>query len=132
MEGSSLSDIKNKFKQGQLRKEKGVFIIKTIVTVLIYYGLGQWLDAIRSTSSWFVWVLAIAQILFYFSIFLISYRRLKECGYNKLSWIIIVLAFVGRVYTWDIIVILFLVVTMFIFTFINNTLSLKEQEFFKE
>jgi uncharacterized membrane protein YhaH (DUF805 family) len=126
----SLSDIKTEFKQAQLRKEKGSFIIKTIVTVLIYYGLSEWLNTIRATAlNWFVWVLAITQILFYF---LISYRRFKELGYNKLSWIIVILAFVGRVENWEIIVIPLLVVVMFIFTFMNKNLSLKEQEFYKQ
>lgn len=133
MEKLSLSEIENLFKLKKLREEKRFFIIKTTITILVYIGLSSWLNAVRTTAPiWFVWVLAIIQILFYFLIFLISYNRLKECGYKKLSYIIILLAILGRFENWEIIFIPILVILMFSLTFFNNTLSLKEQEFYNK
>jgi len=133
LEKLSLSEIENLFKLKKLREEKRFFIIKTTITILVYIGLSSWLNAVRTTAPiWFVWVLAIIQILFYFLIFLISYNRLKECGYKKLSYIIILLAILGRFENWEIIFIPILVILMFSLTFFNNTLSLKEQEFYNK
>ena len=132
MDNLPLSDIKNQFKQAQLRKEKSFFIFKTVITILIYIGLSKWHSTGRTTPGLLAWILAISQILCYFLIFEISYKRFKELGYKKIAWMIIILAFVGRVEDWEIIVIPSLVIVMLIFTFINNTLSLKQKEFYKQ
>ncbi len=129
----TLSGIKSQFKSAKLRQEKFTFIFKTVISVLIYYYLGQWLNAVRSVYPyWIVSILNIIHILFYFLIFIISYYRLKNCGYKKLSWVIVFLAFVGNIEFWDIMIISILVIGMFIFTFVSKELSLKEREFYKD
>ena|ERR1035437_10191633 len=98
MGNQTLAELKDQFKRDKIRAEKGFFIVKTVITILIYIGLSSWLDSIRTTAPvWFVWILAITHIIFYFLIFLISYSRLKVCGYKKLSWIVLVLFILGSV-----------------------------------
>lgn len=129
----TLAETKDQFKRDKIRAEKGFFIVKMVITILIYIGLSTWLNSIRITGpNWFVLVLAITQIIFYFLIFLISYTRLKVCGYKKLSWLVLVLTILGRFENWEIVFIPLLVIIMLIFTFFTYNLSLKEQEFFKQ
>ena len=92
------------------------------------YKSAFWLNSIRATASlWFIWVLIIIQFALYFSIFLTSYNRSKVLGLNKNVALIlfIILAVLGRVNNWELIVIPLLVIVMLMFSARNKKVSQK-------
>jgi len=72
-----------------------------------------------------VWILIIIQFSLYFWIFVNSYQRSKVLGLNKnLAWIIFsILAILGRVNNWELLVIPLLIVVMIIFSARNKNVS---------
>lgn len=92
------------------------FIISIIATLIGYVGITFWLNAIRADATrWFVWVLIIIQLLLYFNIFFTGYKRSKECGLKYFGFILfLVLAILGRVENWELIIIPALIIIMII------------------
>ena len=103
------------FIQNEWKKAKHTsFVVNSLLILVGYIGITFWLNSIRATAAmWFVWVLIAIQLLLYFLIFSYSYMRFKETGYAKLGIIpFIILAVLGRVENWEILIIpLTLVVT---------------------
>lgn len=111
-----------------LKQERNLFLGKIFSFVVIYSIVTLWLNSIRTTAPiWFVWLLIIIQFLFYFSIFIVSYRYSKVIGLNEiLAFILfIILAVLGRVNDWEIIIIPLLLITMLILALKNKKLSEK-------
>jgi len=112
-----------------LRQEKRLFVFKLLSSVVGYIGITLWLNAIRTTTPiWFVWALIIIQFALYFSIFIVSNQRTIVFDLNKNISIILftVLAILGRVNDWELIIIPLLVLIMLIISAKNNKLSNKE------
>ena len=76
-----------------------------------------------------VWVLIIIQFALYFSIFIAGYQRSKVFGLNKNIALVlfILLAVLGRVNDWELIIIPLLVVIMLVFSTKNKKVSEKGQ-----
>jgi len=111
-----------------LKQERNLFLGKIFSFVIIYSIVTLWLNSIRATAPiWFVWLLIIIQFLFYFSIFIVSYRYSKVIGLNEIFAFIlfIILAVFGRVNDWEIIIIPLLLITMLILALKNKKLSEK-------
>lgn len=100
-----------------LKMENRLFWAKLLVASIGYLLITSWLNSIRVTASlWFVWVLIIIQFALYFSIFISSYGRSKALGLNKnFAFIIfVILAILGRVNNWELLIIPILVVIMLV------------------
>lgn len=124
-----MSEEANNFIKAQiLKQEKEVFATKLLLNVLVYVGITLWLNAIRTTAQiWFVWVLAIIQLILYFSMFIISYQRSKVFSLNRKISIMIffIFAMLGRVNDWDLLIIPLLIIIMLILSFKSKNLSSK-------
>ncbi len=110
--------------------ENRIFWGRMLGSSVGYLLITLWLNSIRATASlWFVWVLIIIQFALYFSIFISGYQRSKVLGLNKnhVLVIFIILAVLGRVNDWELVVIPLLVLVMFIFSARNKKVSKKEQ-----
>ncbi len=107
-----------------LRMKKTEFIVNMLFVLISYIGITLWLNAIRAVANlWFVWVLIIIQFVLYCLIFSTSYQRFKACGYKRFGIIpFIVLAILGRVENWEIVIIPLLVVSMLIISARNKNL----------
>ena len=93
-----------------------MFTIQLLAIVGGYVGVTFWLNDIRETApQWWVWVLIIIQFLLYFSIFSACYQRAKDIG-SKYSHIVvfIILAVLGRINDWEVVVIPLTVVTILV------------------
>lgn len=118
-----------------LTMENRLFLAKIIGSSIGYLLITLWLNSIRATASlWFVWVLIIIQFTLYFSIFISGYQRSKVLGLNKNFGLIIfiILAVLGRVNDWELIVIPLLVIVMLIFSARNKRVSEKGQTMLPE
>ena len=108
------------FVKKEMEKFKRNWFVFRILSILIgYICITLWLNNIRATASlWFVWTLIIIQFILYFLIFSVSYLRSTECGLNKNFGFIlfVVLAFLGRVNDWELLIIPLLVIIMLIFS----------------
>ena len=108
----------HEFIKGEVIKmERNSFFVRIIAATIAYAGITYWLNAIRADAQlWFVWLLIIVQFALYFSIFIASYRRAIVSGFNKnISFIIfVVLAVLGRVNDWELVVIPLTVIVMLI------------------
>ena len=114
------------FKNEVLKIENRLFFARILGSAIGYALITMWLNSIRTTASlWFVWVLIIIQFALYFSIFINSYQRSKVIGLNKnLALILfIILAVLGRINDWELLVIPLLVVVMLIFSAKNKKVS---------
>jgi hypothetical protein len=110
--------------------ENRLFWGRILASSIGYLFITLWLNSIRATAAlWIVWVLIIIQFALYFSIFIAGYRRSIVFGLNKnLAWIIfIILAVLGRVNDWELIIIPGLVIVMLVFSARNKTLSVLGQ-----
>jgi len=118
----------NFLKNEVLKMENRMFLGSIIGSSIGYLIITLWLNSIRTTASlWFVWVLIIIQFTLYFSIFISGYNRSKVLGLNKnvALALFIILAVLGRVNDWELIVIPLLVVIMLIFSARNKKVSQK-------
>ena len=118
-----------------LKMENRLFWAKIIGSSVGYLLITFWLNSIRATASlWFVWILIIIQFILYFSIFISGYQRSKILGFNKnlVLVIFIILAVLGRVNDWELVVIPFLVIVMLIFSARNKKVSGKGQTMLPE
>ena len=108
----------NDFIKGEVLKlERNWFIIRIIAIAIGYSAITFWLNAIRATAPlWFVWILIIVQFALYFLIFIASYKRAIVCSLDKNLGIIIftVLAILGRVNDWELVIIPLTVVVMIV------------------
>ena len=95
-----------------------------------YLLMTLWLNNIRATAAhWLVWVLIIIQFALYFSIFISGYQRSKVLGLNENFALIlfVILAVLGRVNDWQIVVIPLLVVVTLAFSVRNKRISKEVQ-----
>jgi hypothetical protein len=116
-----------------LKIENRSFWFRILASSIGYLAITLWLNSIRTTASlWFVWILIIIQFSLYFSIFITGYTRSKVFGLNKnIAWILFsVLAVLGRVNNWELIIIPLLVITMLILSARNRKMSSKAQALF--
>jgi hypothetical protein len=117
-------------KNEALKIENRMFWGRILSSSMGYLIITLWLNSIRATASlWFVWPLIIIQFTLYFSIFISSYQRSKVFGLNKnLALVIfIILAVLGRVNNWEVIIIPILVIIMLTFSAKNRKVSEKVQ-----
>ena len=118
-----------------LKIENRSFWFRILASSLGYLVITLWLNSIRTTVSlWFVWILIIIQFSLYFSIFIAGYTRSTVFGLNKnIAWILFsVLAVLGRVNDWELIIIPLLVITMLVLSARNKKISSKAQSLFSE
>lgn len=116
----------NYFKKLVLKQERNTFLFKLIVYVILYVIFTFWLNSIRTTAAiWFVWVLIIIQFTFYFSIFIVSFRYSKIYGLNSNfgSILFIILAVLGRINDWELLIIPLLLIVMTVCAFKNKNIS---------
>jgi hypothetical protein len=109
-----------------LKLENRLFCARILGSAIGYALITMWLNNIRTTASlWFVWILIIIQFALYFGIFINSYQRSKVLGLNKhLALILfIILAVLGRVNDWELLLMPLLVVVMLIFSARNKKVS---------
>lgn len=109
-----------------LRVENVLFFTRILGSAIGYALMTMWLNSIRATAShWFLWILIIIQFSLYAWIFVNSYRRSRVLGLNKnLAWILfIVLAVLGRVNDWEVLIIPLLVIVMLILSARNKRVS---------
>lgn len=111
-----------------LRMKKTEFVVNMLFVLMGYIGITFWLNSIRATANlWFVWVLIIIQFILYCLIFSTSYMRFKTCGHKRFGIIpFIILAILGRVENWELVIIPLLVVSMLIISARNKNLSNNE------
>lgn len=111
-----------------LKTKRISFFVNILFIVFGYIGVTIWLNAIRATAQiWFVWVLIIVQFILYFAIFSTSYMRFKDCGHKRFGIVpFIILAILGRVNNWELLIIPLLVISMLIISAKSKHLS--EQE----
>ncbi|MEK7652417.1 MAG: hypothetical protein AAB334_00465 [Patescibacteria group bacterium] len=118
-----------------LKMENRMFWGRILGSAIVYLIITLWLNSIRATASlWFVWVLIIIQFAVYFSIFIAGYNRSKVFGLNKnLALILfIILAVLGRVNDWELVVIPLLIIIMLAFSARNKKVSEKGQTMLPE
>jgi len=116
-----------------LKIENRSFWFRILASAIGYFLITIWLNSIRATAAlWIVWPMIIIQFTLYFAIFFTSYRRSQILGLNKNVALIIfvVLAILGRVENWEIIITPLLVVTMLVLSGINKKISTEAQERF--
>lgn len=109
-----------------LKMERNSFIITIIILGLVYTGTSIWLNSVRDTTpSWFLWVLIIIQFIFYFLIFITSFRRAIVCGLNNIASIFIfaTLIVLGRINDWELIIIPLTIISMIIVSIKNKRVS---------
>ena len=109
-----------------LKIENRMFWAKILGSSVGYLLITLWLNSIRATASlWFVWVLIIIQFALYFAIFISSYQRSKIFGLNKNLALVLftILAILGRVNDWELVVIPLLIVIMLTFSVRNKNVS---------
>lgn len=96
--------------------EKTKFKFSIIKTLIFYVVITLLLNAFRvSAPIWLVWVSIIVQLLLFFSIFNICYMRSQECGFKGYWFIVfVILAVLGRVENWEIIIIPLMITIMII------------------
>jgi hypothetical protein len=102
-----------------LKIENRMFWGRMLGSSLGYLVVTLFLNNIRSTASlWFVWPLIIIQFALYFWIFVSGYKRSKILGLNENIALVtfVILAVLGRVNDWEILVIPVLVTVMLIWS----------------
>jgi len=110
--------------------ENRLFWARILGVSVGYLLITLWLNSIRVTAPiWFVWVLIITQFILYFSIFITGYQRSVVFGLNKnFAWILfLILAVLGRVNDWELIIIPCLVIVLLILSAKNKKISKERQ-----
>jgi hypothetical protein len=134
--GNEINDeVSNSIKTKVLKLERYSFGFCILSIVIGYAGITLWLNAIRATAAhWFVWVLIVIQFTLYFSIFIVSFRRSKVFGINNYLGICLftVLAILGRVNNWELVIIPLLAATMLVLSARNNKVSEKRKPWLLE
>lgn len=119
------------FIKGQiLGLENRLFWSTILLSSIGYLIITLWLNSIRATAPiGFVWILIIIQFTLYFSIFVASIQRSIVFGLNNsISFILFtILAILGRVNDWELVIIPLLVVIMLILSVKNKKVSKKRQ-----
>lgn len=113
-----------------LKNENRIFVGKIITISVFYLVITLLLNHIRTTASlWIVWPLIIIQFVLYFSIFVATISRAKVFGLKNWSAFIIflVLAVLGRINDWEMIIIPITVLVMTILSVMNKKLSAQGQ-----
>jgi hypothetical protein len=116
-----------------LENENRNFFVRIFSSSIGYLLITLWLNSIRATTSlWFVWVLIIIQFALYFSIFISGYQRSIVMGLNKNAALMLffLLAILGRVNDWQIVVIPLLVLVTIIFSARNKKISERRMAMF--
>ncbi len=110
-----------------LKMENRNFIIRLIAATLGYLLITLWLNNVRTQwSAWTVWVLIIIQIFLYIAIFFSSYQRAKVIGLGSfLNTCVIIVAVLGRVSNWEVVIIPLCVVVMIFLSLKNKNISVK-------
>lgn len=111
-------------KNEQMRINNRLFLGRMLGSSIGYLVITLFLNSIRATAPIFwVWVLIIIQFALYFAIFISGYNRSKILGLNKNVALIIfiILAVLGRVNDWEILVIPVMVVGMLIWSALKKT-----------
>ena len=107
-----------------VKNERAVFT-GSLITILIAYGvLSFLLNNIRATASlWLVWPLIAIQLVLYFFLFYNSYKRAQALGLSRTSAFIlfVILAILGRVNDWEVVLLPLLVIIMVAVSSIKNT-----------
>lgn len=106
--------------------ENRMFWAKILGSSIGYFLITLWLNNIRSAASlWLVWVLIIIQFVLFFSIFIVSYKRSKVFGLNKnlALALFIILAVLGRVNDWEVVIIPLLIIIMLVLSARNKKVS---------
>ncbi|MDO8657597.1 MAG: hypothetical protein Q7K55_02555 [Candidatus Levybacteria bacterium] len=100
-------------------QNRNIFASQILIISISYALLTLWLNSIRANANiWFVWLLIIVQFLLYFSIFSVSYQRAKVLGLKSFGFaIFVILAILGRVENWEIIIIPITIIVMLILSF---------------
>jgi len=108
-----------------LKTERRVFGGRILTTLFFYVFVSSWLSYVRETAAiWFLWILIIAQLLLYLAIFTISYRRAQTIGLKYFSLLpFIILAALGRVNDWEMVIIPGLIIVMLIISQRSKTLT---------
>jgi len=120
----------NFLKEEVLKVEHRLFCARILGSAIGYALMSLWLNSIRATASlWFVWILIIIQFALYIWIFANGYGRAKVLGLNKdlALLLFIILAVLGRINEWELLVIPLLVVVMVIFSARNKNVSDERQ-----
>lgn len=123
MDNQAKTTVSNFVANEILKMENRLFWTKLLIFSIGYLLITLWLNSIRTNASlWFVWILIIIQFALYFSIFISSYGRSKVLGLNKNFALILftILAILGRVNDWELLIIPLLVVTMLVFSARNK------------
>lgn len=112
-----------------LKTERRVFAGRILATLFGYVLFSTWLSYVRETAPlWFVWTLIIAQWLLYFLIFIVSHRRAQAIGLKTFGIIpFIILAALGRINDWELVIIPGLIITMLIISARTKTMSAQGQ-----
>ena len=113
---------------------------KIFIGSILFYSVGYliitlFINNVRTSYSlWLVWPLLIIQFVLYFYIFIAGYRRSIVMGLNKeiAFFGFIILAILGRINDWEILVIPLLMVICIIFSVRNKKLSTKSLKQFKD
>lgn len=127
---SSTSDVSQTALVFVLKMENRNFLGHVLSSAIGYLLITLWLNGIRTTAPiWIVWTLITVQLVLYVSIFFVAYQRSKVMGFNNTLTIIIfpLLAILGRVDNWEIIVIPVLLVVTIIFSARNKRISINSQ-----
>ncbi len=123
MENKTDTNLSSFAKKMLLEAENRIFLGHISSLSVGYLLLTLWLNNIRATAHiWFVWVLIIIQLLLYFSIFIECSERSKALGLNKniAFSIFFILAVLGRINDWEVIIIPLVVVIMLVFSARNK------------
>lgn len=124
--GEENNKISETAKNEILQIENRLFCGKIIAYSIGYLVITLWLNSIRATASlWPVWALIIIQFALYFSIFITSYKRSVVYGLNKNFALVFftILAILGRVNDWELLIIPTLIIIMLIFSVRNKKIS---------
>jgi len=122
------SEANNFIRSEVLKQERNLFLSKIFSIVILYTVITLWLNWIRATAPiWFVWILIVIQFTLYFSIFIASYSYSKVLGLNNnFAFILfIILAVLGRVNDWELLIIPLILIVMLICAIKNKKLSEK-------
>lgn len=104
------------------KMSRNAFASNILSTLVFYTGVTLLLNNIRTSASlWIVWPLILIQLLLYFWIFVISSIRFKQVGYKRFNRVpFFILAILGRVENWEIVIIPSLIVIMLMLSARNS------------
>jgi hypothetical protein len=109
-----------------LKNESKYFIGSILFSSVVYLLVTLLLNSIRATAPiWLVWILIGIQFLYYYFIFASAYRRSIVYGLSSgLALVVfVILAILGRVNDWEILVIPSMLVVMILISLANKRVS---------